>query len=417
MLAKIFTLFWIVPFALIAKSYLFSPIPAVSNEVFEVDSTTCDELCQKRLLEEEKIFSFISKYDKTTDEDYLKNSYQELKAILNLDEEEDFTKVKIAVLVPSSVIGRYASIVTDSVNAYLLYKQDDFALKIYDSKTEDLKSLNREIQEIMQEGFRYLIAPLTKRGAENLAKLNLPIQVFIPTINKKDVAIHGQNIIYGGVDYKNQLEKLKEHLDVPKTVVFDEPIPLSKKLTDFSYNTFNNEIRTIELKTRRTKFKELFEKEKMDLNTTVVLNTRPVMSSLILSQLTYHDVNVSKVITTQLNYTPVVLRLTQAQDLKNLYIANSINSLDDDIHEFNKIFNNDIGFNWIIYSTTIMTDIIYQRNRQDYASYSKTFDVAIIDNSLNYETKVFNVKRQKFILAPKIERDEDNITELMSIEQ
>jgi len=401
MLAKIILSLFLLSSIVFGKSYLFSPIPAVTNEVLKIDPSSCSENCQLQLLNQQKPFSFIANYDKNSSDDRLKNAYQELRALLNLEEFEEIGTVRVAVLVPSSTIGRYASIVTDTVNAYLLNKGIDFSLEVYDSKNESLDALRDSVKMILQDGHKYVIAPLTSKGAENLVKFNLPLQVFIPTINKEDVKYYGNNIIYGGIDYKKQFEKLLKYNDSDKVVIFDEPMPLTKKLTKYAKSKLEANISVVELKTRRTIFKNVFEKEKIDENTTLILNTRPVMSSLILSQLTYNDVNVSKVFSTQLNYTPLIIRLTQAQDLEKLYIANSISYLDEKIFESNKIFNNDINFNWIIFSTTIMTDLVFKRSQKDFSGKNTHYGIDVRDNEIEYDIKIFKVAHEKFVDAPK----------------
>ena len=46
-------------------------------------------------------------------------------------------RIKIALLVPQKVIGRYASSVSNSIISYLLFRDIDFQFEVFDSKTED----------------------------------------------------------------------------------------------------------------------------------------------------------------------------------------------------------------------------------------------------------------------------------------
>ncbi len=383
-----------------AKSYIFSPIPSVTNEILDVDPNPCNAFCQESLLQDGLAFSFLAKYDKLNNNDSLKNAYQELKSILNLEDYEQIQtqKIKIAVLVPSMVIGRYASTVVDAINSFLLSKNIDFYLKVYDSKREDPAALQEQLSKIAQDGFSYIVAPLTANGADAIARLTLPFTVYIPTVNKNDVDRIGSNIVYGGIDYKEQIRVIEKYINSDKVVIIDEPISLSKKISSYyiEETRFTNPVLKT-LTSSRVNFRETLRDLGIDENTTLFLNTRPILTSLILSQLTYNGVNVSKVISTQLNFTSLVLRLAQAKDLANFFVASSISDLNDKLYEANKLFNNDIAFDWVVYSSTVMTDIILQRSKRDFSSRSKTFNIEMFNNSLIYKTKIYKVHSKRFV--------------------
>lgn len=399
MLKKTLVLFLFCLGALFAKSHILSTIPATSTEILNIDIAKCDYACQIKLLEKGMVFSFLSKYNKHTDSAILKNAYQELQSLLNLETQiKKDTRMRVAILVPSKIIGRYASAVIESISAFLLSKNIDFELQVYDSKTEDLSILESQIEQIAKNGFKYVVAPLTSDGAQNLARLNLPFVVYVPTVNKSDVNIIGNNIVYGGINYQNQVQELEKLNEVPNLVIFEEPISLSKKITSFFVDeTKSTNSIVVDLKTKKTNFKDMFENIKIDENTTVVLNTRPIMTSLILSQLTYNDIQTSKVLSTQLNFTSMILGLTQAKDLENLYVVSSISALDDASYEANRLFNNDISFDWVVYSSTIMADLILQRSKKDFSSKSKTFGIDLFDNSLMYRTSLYKIVEKRFV--------------------
>lgn len=395
-----FFLFFIIATSLFARSYIMSAIPSVTNEVLDVSVDECYSGCQHKLLDKGFAFSFLAKYKKSSSDSRLKNAYQELQSLLNLSSvnvSQETRHMRVALLVPTDVIGRYASAVIDSINSYLLSKDISFEVRVYDCKTEDEKSLQKQIDTISKDGFKYVVAPLTTQGAQNLANLKLPFIVYVPTVNKNDISNIANNIVYGGIDYKLQIRKLLEYAPTNKIVVFEEPIALSRKITSFSFEALGVSPDVVQVSTRKTNFKRLFEKANLDENTTIIINTRPVLTSLILSQLTYHDVNVSRVLSTQLNYTSLVLRLTQSKDLDRLFVANSISSFDDKIYEANRLFNNNIAFDWVVYSSTIMADLIMQRSKRDFSSRSKAFGIDIFDNSLVYDINVFKVWEKRFI--------------------
>lgn len=403
MLAKFLTLFILISSMVLARSSILSPIPAAPNEVLTVDPETCDNECQKKLLDEGKVFTFISKHNKESNSTYLRGKYQVYQSIFKLVEnEENGESLRIAVLVPSSVIGRYASMVTDGISAFLIDKGVNFTIKVYDSETEELDALKEQAEAINKDGYKYIVAPLTQKGAETLASLGMHDNIiYIPTVNKKDVAISKENIIYGGIDYKNQLRELSAYEKGTKIVIFEEPVDLSRKLTTYADESIMLPPKVVEIKTKRTKFQDVFLEEELDLNTTILLNTRPVMTSLILSQLTYFDVNVSAVLTTQINYNPMILSLTQEKDLEKLFVANSITKEFDKLYEINRLTDNDLLFNWIVYSTSIGVDLIKQDYFGKEIDHSKTFDVGVIDGNVEYPVNIYKVDKKRFTKAPE----------------
>ncbi|MCV6608756.1 MAG: hypothetical protein OIF32_11120, partial [Campylobacterales bacterium] len=174
MLARFLLSTFLLTTIIFGKSTQFSPIPAASNEVLTIDPQECDEECQKKLLEDGKVFTFISKHNDDSSNTYLRGKYQVLQSIFKIEDNEENTEgVKIALLAPTSVIGRYSSMVTDAVSSFLIYKKQDYTLKVYDSKTEDYDALYETIEKIKEDGFTYVIAPLTPKGVETLTEIDL----------------------------------------------------------------------------------------------------------------------------------------------------------------------------------------------------------------------------------------------------
>ena len=104
-----------------ASGHYFSNAPVPSTELLNVDADSCDEACQQRLLDERKFFSLGARAAETNPEAlYYKNLFSH-----NLYKDEN----KIAILLPSKVIGRYSIFVTNAVTAYLLSTKKPFTLK------------------------------------------------------------------------------------------------------------------------------------------------------------------------------------------------------------------------------------------------------------------------------------------------
>ena len=91
----------------------------------------------------------------------------------------------------------------------------------------------------------------------------------------------------------------------------------------------------------------------------IFLNTPLINSSIILSQITYYDIQTQGIYSTQINYNPTLLSITQAKDRDNMYIANSIGKLEDSFVEEAKLLNADLEYDWINYATALGIEYFY----------------------------------------------------------
>ena len=302
---------------------------------------------------------------------------------------------KIAILFPGDIIKRYSIMVSNSVISYLIASEDDFYLKLYDCKDESLQNIQNALLKLKKDGFKYCIAPLTKQGAKVIAPLIKDIYLFIPTVNSGDVDYENYLITYGGIDYKKQINKLKQFMQ-KQLIIFDEPGAISSNVTNTMIHETNSSYTILTMKTHIVKYENIFNVLQTDLNTTAIINTQPIKSSLLLSQFSYQDINISKILSTQINYSPLLLALTQAKDLKKLYIANSITTKNNKIEDINSLLHNDIAYNWINYSTTILMDFIFQSINKEYSSKSKHFDLMSHDKQILYPVGIYKVRYKRF---------------------
>lgn len=380
---NIFFIFLIVV-SLNAKSIVLSPLPLPTAEVLDIELDECNEVCLKELLENGEVFSFLAKaYDKNLDDEILKENFQLLCNILNIQQSLiPIEKINIAVLTPNKKIGKYAISTTKSIIAYLLSKNIRFHLKTFDIEDENYETLLDAVEKISDENFEFIIAPLTLEGAKNLSQIETDIKIYIPTINKNDILeIENNSIIFGGIDYKAQIDNLLQFSSPKITIFYDSKSRLTYKLTNIVENESNvTDINIIEIKDEATNLKRYFYKNE-DLNSSsIFLNTPIIKSSLILSQLTLYDIKPVSVLSTQINYNPLIFSLTQPIDRENLIIANSIHGKSHSLEEINSLINNDITFNWINYSTSIGIDYFFNKK----SNQKRLFDENIENNQVIY---------------------------------
>ena len=435
-------LFFLLPLGLMAQSFMLSNIPLPKTYVQNLDPYECDELCMQEYLDKGMIFSFLAHtYSKL-------NNMQQNEArimfisILNLGSFHDNDKLKIAILLPTSKIGKYAASTTKASFAYLMTKSHPFALKSYKINSENLEELQTTLYKIQADGFEYIIAPLTKKGAENIIKINPSLHLYFPTINKNDVNTTSPYLSFGAINYSEQSQLLLKEAVSPLVIFSDKSIT-GKHLSSYQKEEFINptpivniqdeieqestsslfgEVMSVFEDTEQYEDKEILQnnsevlrkekkvilytlsgrttnlepylKENEDIiNSSFFINTPIIKSGMILSQLTLYDTNATNVLSTQINYDPLLLSMTQYIDRKNMIIANSITEHNNILIETNSLLNNDIVYDWINYTTTVGIDYFYSLITNE----ERTYNIKIVNNQMIYDLELLQPSRSKFI--------------------
>jgi hypothetical protein len=131
-------------------------------------------------------------------------------------------ELKIAMILPYKLIGRYAYSTSNAVFAYLLTRNHPFVLKNFQIDNESPEEIERVLNEIKEQEFHYVIAPLTPKGARAIVENEEELNVYFPTINKNDLNTSAENIYFGAIDYKAQIAKLSEQASSPLVVMYDK---------------------------------------------------------------------------------------------------------------------------------------------------------------------------------------------------
>jgi hypothetical protein len=277
-----------------------------------------------------------------------------------------------------------------------LAKNSAFKVQSYQIESESLKDLKDSMQQIKDDGFNYVIAPLTKEGAKNLVALDPKINVYIPTINKKIIASHSSYIYFGGIDYEVQLDALMEFSKTPLVIFYDDS-SFGKELNVEAQKSYlkldtDQEFYSYAITKKMSNLKKQLQGNKKLEKSSCLLNTPIVKSSMILSQLTLYDTNSSNILSTQINYDPLLFSMTQYQDRKSMLITNSITQHNSVLIDTNTLLNNDIVYDWINYSTTIGVDFFYHLMSGNEREYTHN----LLEHQVIYPTSLVQPTFSKF---------------------
>lgn len=426
-----------------AQSFLISAIPLPKTYVLNTDAQDCDNECLYKLIEEERFFSFLAHAKDKIDDPVLNDMLLINTSLFNVERMRQYTELRVAMLLPYRVIGRYAYSTTNAAFAYYLTKNRKFELRTYHVESESIEDLEKVLQQIEEDDFHYVIAPLTRNGAHNVANLDLNMHIFFPTINKSDMNATTDYSYYGGINYKKQIESLMPYSSTPLTVFYDKNA-LGKKLTSITKDeylyAFDQNITKDRVIFTDESGEALTMQEMKDLNLTYadkprfysfpiakrtsnlqnrldknsriqegsfLLNTPVVKSAMVMSQLTLYDVNVSNVLSTQINYNPELLLLTQTKDREKMLIANSINYHNNVMIESNALLQNNIVYDWINYATTIGADYFYHLITSAHREYPQE----MVNNQIEYPISIVKPTHSRFvtveIIKEEIIQDED----------
>lgn len=422
----------LLPIAIFAQSFLISSIPIPKTYIQDLDPYDCDETCMQEYLDNEMIFSFLAHANKKLEND----EHDEIRAmnisILNLGATVLSSKVKIAMLLPYKKIGKYASSTTNAAFAYLITKSHPFELKSYKIESEEEEEIQRALELIEKDGFNHVIAPLTLKGAQSIINLGSPLNIYFPTINKKDILSDSMYLTFGAIDYEAQSNLLIREAISP-LVIFSDKSQTGKKLAQyeeeaFKYTTVEVEIvddnvtqesgifdifkdkseKQVEYKkvlnaenkvvkysiSRRTTNLEYHLKDNEKIkNGSFFINTPIVKSGMIMSQLTLYDANATNVLSTQINYDPLLLSMTQYNDRKDMIVANSITENNNVLIETNALLGNDIVYDWINYTTTVGVDYFFNQITNE----DREYEMIVEDAQMLYDIELLQPSLSRFI--------------------
>lgn len=379
-----------------------SPLPTPSAEILNVDIERCSTSCLRDFLERGQVFSFMANVNKDNQNERVLEELNALLSALEISEIPYFIGAQkpffnIALLFPRKSIGRYSSTTTNVILSYLLHQKGRFNFESFDSKTELQEDIQEALEVIAAQGYRQVIAVVTQDGANAINALNPNLEVFIPTVHKSQIQGEiARRVIFGGISYAEQIQKLSAlNPNVKATSFYDDSV-IGKQMQAYTQEANANlgYTKSFNLKQNPDFQKEMKSVRGQLRGTRIFLNTPVTNSSVILSQLTYHEVAPQGIYSTQINYNPSLLSITQERDKRNMYIANSIMPLDSLFVENAKLLNADLQYNWINYTTAYGIEYFYRKSMPRVKAY---FKEKIRNQQVEYAIEILTPTNTRFV--------------------
>ena len=295
--------------------------------------------------------------------------------------EDNFITLKphlsVCAVINKKKFFKFMPSILNSLNSYLLYKNVDYDLSLYDI-SENLKEITKNCSDV-------IVYTLDKNYINSLKEYN-DTNFYIPIFNKEESDTSASNLFFGGIDYKKQIKRLAQYIDDYTAVAINENTNLSKKL--FKYENELN-LTLIPYEYPNINYYKL-------KNRYIFFNTRTAKTAQVLSKITYKDIKTKLQLAPQINYDPLLIGITQPNDVRKLIIANSIINPPLLIEDYNLLIGSDIKYNWLNYASNILLNKIYNLQTGGEDFYMNDFKTYIFDNQILYKIKLYQILNGAF---------------------
>jgi len=282
--------------------------------------------------------------------------------------------IKIAVVIDKIFFRKYLSSIINSLNSYFLYKNVNFTIQVFDENNLT-KALN----------YKYIIFYAVNPDTVT-SLINFKNNFYLPIINKNNIETNNSNIYFGGINYKDQINNFIKFIQPAKRIIIiNSNTYISNRLYKLETKEFNATV----MQYQNIDYNELN-------NSYIIFNTAASKTAQILSNINYKNITPDLEFSAQINYDPLLIEITQPQDVGKLIIASSIINVPSVLEDYNQLLNSDIEFNWLNYSSTLLANKIYNQVTGNGEFYLNDFKLYMFDNQINYKTKLYQIIDNSF---------------------
>ena len=375
----------------VTKNQSLSSIPPAKITYINLEPEFCDNACLNELIKADLLASFMARFEPAKiDDNALLELYISLggEAILKVNKSG-----KIAVIIPQKIIKSYANVVSNAVLSYVLKQDADIEIKFINSNDESPQSLTNAMQTARAQGFNYFIAALTSNGANIINSLVLSNElIYIPSVHSSFIINPKPNLIFGGIDYKDQISALLAYSN-EKIVAFDDGSSLGQKLNEY-VRMQSSDYHEASIVGKDINLNDTLSKKSKFNDASIFLNIPIVKASLVATQMRGFEIKPYALLSTQINFLPNIFNAIAQRDRQNLFIANSLNPVNDLFLGLGDLFDVDFRYSQIGYSSAFGTEYIYT-NFID-KSADRIFTERVENSQVLYGVKIYNAKGDHF---------------------
>lgn len=380
-----FTIFLAI--SLFSKEKIPSPISPAKQIYINLETKNCDDNCLMQLLENELFISFLTRFEpkNTHNKELIKVFYQLYNGI------ESQSDQKIAIIIPKN-IKSYARIITDAIKSYILSRKESIEIKFIFSNNE--KDISLAIGKARQNNINMFILPITLENANEIFTMLKENEIaYVPTLNKNLFSTPPQNVIFGGIDYKEQVKMLIKKIQSPVTIISDQST-LAQSINQIILQQNNIDVKWQKI----IDITQLDEEQIKNLskstdNTSIFLNLPIIKAAFITNYLPRFEVKPKLFLSTQIGYDIQIFAYIDKEARQKMIIANMIKPLTFDLNNTNTILRTKIDQNWVAYSTVLGFEYLYSKFINGLNRY---FKEEVNNNQVEYENMLFLPKDFNF---------------------
>lgn len=299
---------------------------------------------------------------------------------------------KIGFVFASNNIGKYAIEASNVAATYLVHKNTKFNVEFFDIETENQQNITAILDTLKEKNIKKVVVLFT--GNSLWALSSYPdigaFDLYLPLVNKSAMKNAKSNFVFGGIDYKKQFAFLTSKVSSNVIEIYDDSA-ISKRLHD-EFMTLNvPNLINIQITGKVPNYKILLENSEQIKNSTIILNTSIVKSAIVLSHLKENNIAPKEILSTQLNYSPVIFNLTTQEERANLFMTNSIDILPRDLEELISLFGNDALFSWVNYSVVLGLEYFITNQTKLFGN------IQIKSNQVDYPIKKIGFNGNRFV--------------------
>lgn len=349
--------------------------------------------CTKQPVQESVVSykdSSINKKLKVVEENVNKDDHQASLDDNIILEEKKLANENIAIVYASNSIGKYSIEATNTAMSFLINKNIQFNLKVIDIVDETKENIHNVLDSLKNMKIEKVIFFATNGKINYINEYsNLDaFKIYLPLVHRSFYNSTDTNMIFGGIDYTKQFDKLYEEVEDNLVEIYDDSM-IGMILHDQFKAKYAN-IQSIKIEGKNPRYSRILKQNKSLEGSSVILNMPIVKSSILLSQIRANDISITKSLSTQINYSPLLFVLTQKEDRNNFYVVNAIEKLPSDIEEINLLLENDVLYNWVNFSTILGLEYLLTQKEELFGK------INIINNQVQYNLNIYKTDDNKF---------------------
>jgi len=213
-----------------------------------------------------------------------------------INEKEESQQKKLALVYGIKNVGKYALESINVISTYLSRTKSDYTFKVYDINKQNSHNYKKVMEELKDDNISKAIFLVTENEIDSLFKLNTDIKIYCPIIHKDSIKhTVEKNFTFGAINYNEQFKTIiaLENNSSNYYEIYDNKT-ISKILHD-KLVTVSNKYTSIKINGKNPNYSQIFYHYPDLNNSTVILNTSIVKSSIILSQLRANEIIQSEV--------------------------------------------------------------------------------------------------------------------------